>query len=85
MVAGFQLLATGGEFTADSGDIEYLGAAVRSVEARHADAGFRWTLTWTAPDVPGATVVIHLAAVGGNDDLSPFGDRAFFRSFETTL
>lgn len=85
IVAGFQLLATAGGFSADSGDIEYLGAAVRSVKARHADAGFRWTLTWTAPDEPVARIVIYVAAVGGNDDLSPFGDRAYFRSFETSL
>ncbi len=85
VVAGIQLLATAGEFSADAGDIEYLGAAIRSVKARHADAGFRWALTWTAPDEPGAGVVIYVAAVGGNDDLSPFGDRAYFRAFATSL
>jgi hypothetical protein len=85
VVAGFQLLSSDGEFKADSDDIEYMGAAVRSTRAKHAGGGFGWTLTWTAPDTPGARIIIYVAAVGGNDDLSPFGDRAYFRTFETML
>lgn len=84
-VAGFQSLATAGEFQAETGDIEYLGAAIRSTKPALADTGFHWTLSWTAPDMPGARVVIYVAVVAGNDDLSPFGDRAFFRAFETRL
>ena len=85
VVAGFQLLATSGGFTGQSEDVEYLGSAVRSTRAFHADSGFEWTLSWIAPDVPGASVTIYVAAVGGNDDLSPFGDRSFFKTIETAL
>lgn len=85
VIAGFQLLATDGEFHADGGDIEYLGAAIRSTKPSPADAGFNWSLNWIAPDKPGARVTIYVAVVAGNDDLSPFGDRAFFRTFETRL
>lgn len=84
-IAGFQSLATGGEFSADDEDIEYLGAAIRSTNPSPADTGFQWTLSWTAPEAPDARVIIYVAVVGGNDDLSPFGDRAFFRAFETQL
>ncbi|MED5462375.1 MAG: choice-of-anchor V domain-containing protein [Pseudomonadota bacterium] len=85
IVAGFQLLASDGEFKANTGNIEYLGAAIRSTRAWHADEGFSWTLSWIAPEAPSVAVPIYIAAVGGNDDLSPFGDRAFFRTYETSL
>ena len=85
IVAGFQLLASDGEFKANTGNIEYLGAAIRSTRAWHADEGFSWTLSWIAPEAPSVAVTIYIAAVGGNDDLSPFGDRAFFRTYETSL
>lgn len=85
VVAGFQLLATAGEFAATAEHIEYLGAAVRSTRSFGGDGAFSWTVSWTAPESPGAQITIYVAAVGGNDDLSPFGDRAYFRSFETSL
>ena len=85
VVAGIQLLATAGEFSARTEDIEFLGSAVRTTRSFHVEAGFDWTVSWTAPDEPGSLITIYVAAVGGNDDLSPFGDRAFFRSFETSL
>jgi hypothetical protein len=78
-------LATAGEFQARESTIEFLGAAIRSTQPASADAGFNWTLTWTAPDAPETHVTIYMAVVGGNDDLSPFGDRAFFRTFEIGL
>ena len=84
-IAGFQSLATSGEFYAENGNIEYFGAAIRSTKPSPADAGFDWTLSWTAPEAPGAAVIIYVAVVAGNDDLSPFGDRAFFRAFEIDL
>ena len=85
VIAGFQLLATDGDFHVDGGDIEYLGAAIRSTKPSTADDGFNWLLSWTAPDNPGERVIIYVAVVAGNDDLSPFGDRAFFRTFKTRL
>jgi len=85
VIAGFQSLATAGEFQSETADIEYLGAAIRSTKPAPAGTGFQWTLTWTAPELSDARVIIYVAVVAGNDDLSPFGDRAFFRTFETRL
>jgi len=36
-----------------------------------------WTVQWTAPAVPGDSVVVHVAANAANDDASAFGDDVY--------
>lgn len=41
-----------------------------------------WTLEWTAP-ADGGTVALHVAAVAGDGDLSPFGDFVYLAEMKT--
>jgi hypothetical protein len=90
VIAGFQMIAkaaddAAGEFASTQTDIEYLGAAIRSTAPSANDGTIEWTLTWTAPDVAGGSVTLFLAAMRANDDGSPFGDQAHFRSYVVSL
>jgi len=90
VIAGFQMLAkaehgAAGEFASTHPDIEYLGAAIRSTVPLRNDGGIQWALTWTAPQATAGTVTLFLAAMRANDDGSPFGDQAHFRSFVVEL
>jgi hypothetical protein len=90
IIAGFQMIARvaddpAGEFESTQGKVEYVGAAIRSTEPLPAGRSFEWVMTWTAPDSPGATVTVFVAAMRANDDGSPFGDQAHFRSFVVEL
>lgn len=90
VIAGFQMLAKAGDdaagaFESTQSDIEYLGAAIRSTAPSRNDGSIEWTLTWTAPDVAGTSVTLFLAAMQANDDGSPFGDQAHFRSYVIEL
>ncbi len=42
-----------------------------------------WRVIWTAPQAPGK-VVLNLAAVAGDGDLSSFGDHVYMRELVTT-
>ena len=89
VIAGFQMLASAanppGTFATAAANLEYIGAAVRSTEPRPNDNGVRWQLTWTAPETPGTDVTFFIAAMGANDDGSPFGDRVHFRTFHVSM
>lgn len=90
VIAGFQMIAKvaddpAGEFESAQPMVEYVGAAIRSTEPLPASGSFEWVMTWTAPDNPGATVTVFVAAMRANDDGSPFGDQAHFRRFIVEL
>lgn len=90
VIAGFQMIArigsdAAGEFESAQPMVEYVGAAIRSTEPLRASESFEWLMTWTAPASPGATVTVFVAAMRANDDGSPFGDQAHFRSFVVEL
>lgn len=90
VVAGFQMIAkavddAAGKFESTQPNIEYFGAAVRSTAPLANEGVVEWKLTWTAPDAAGGVVTVFLAAMRANDDGSPFGDQAHFRSFVVQL
>jgi hypothetical protein len=90
VIAGFQMIARdagdeAGEFVSTQPNVEYVGAAIRSTEPLPASGAVEWLMTWTAPDSPGATVTVFVAAMRANDDGSPFGDQAHFRRFVVEL
>ena len=84
-VAGFlaSFRAGGGEAGAvrtEGANTETQGSAIRAAaRALDADGGATWTFVWTAPETP-STVDLHLGAVAGNDDASPFGDRVHLKT-----
>ena len=89
-VAGFQLLARSGDgdagrFASDESAIEIGESGIRSTDPSINDNGVVWRLSWTAPELPGATIRFFLAVTGSNDDGSPFGDQIHFRSFSIEL
>jgi hypothetical protein len=90
VIAGFQMIARiaddpAGDFESSQARVEYVGAAIRSTEPLPASESFEWVMSWTAPDSPGATVTVFVAAMRANDDGSPFGDQAHFRSYVVEL
>lgn len=84
-VSGFQILASHGRFESSAADIESRAEASRSTALRRRSDGFRWPLTWIAPDEPGVTVSLYLAASCANDDQSPLGDRIHYRTIEVAV
>ena len=90
VIAGFQMIAkavedAAGKFESTQPDIEYFGAAIRSTAPLTNEGVVEWELTWTAPNTDGGVVTVFLAAMRANDDGSPFGDQAHFRSFVVEL
>lgn len=90
VAAGFQLLAratagSAGLFSANGSMLEAGAAGIRSTRPTKNENGVQWTIKWTAPDNPGATIQFFLAVTGANDDGSPLGDQVHFRSFGITL
>ena len=85
LTAGFQMLASDGQFASMERYIEYAGSAIRSTKPATNSNGVSWSLVWTAPNQPNTSVIFYLAVTGANDDGSPFGDRIHFRSFETFI
>ncbi len=85
-VGGFQLalrrpdgtaagqLSTAGERTVLTrrDDAAWLG---HSAPRQRRDHGIAWTFLWRAPESPAGQVLLSIAAVAANDDLSPGGDR----------
>lgn len=56
--------------------VQYLGH--REVGRRdHASDDIRWRIRWTAPEKSGGGVIVHIAAVAGDDDESPIGDTVY--------
>ncbi|MBJ90340.1 MAG: hypothetical protein CMO98_10840 [Woeseia sp.] len=85
LTAGFQMLASKGQFTSIEHHTEYIGSAIRSTKATNNANGFSWSLIWTAPPKPNTKVLFYLAVTGANGDGSPFGDLIHFWSFETLV
>lgn len=85
-VAGFQLLIDAGKQNAGTifakkDKMEAIGAAVRSTEpSKPEDGQARWAFTWQVPALLTGPVDIHAAALAGNDDGSPLGDKVHFRT-----
>ena len=84
LIAGFQMLASTGQFSASQKHIETNGSSIRSTRPIANINGVIWTMLWTAPDLPDKKVIFYLAVTGANDDGSPLGDRIHFRSFTIT-
>jgi hypothetical protein len=88
VTAGFQLVAIGGDdagvFSTDSEHVELAGAAIRSTMPATVDGAIEWLVQWTAPERE-APVRIFLAVMATNDDGSPFGDTAHFRTFDVAM
>jgi hypothetical protein len=89
VVAGYQMIATAsdqpaGQFHSATGNVEFVGAAIRSTVPARIDGGVTWSLTWTAPNLAAPKLIFHLAVAGSNDDASPLGDRIHYRSFALT-
>jgi hypothetical protein len=84
LIAGFQMLASAGEFGALQKYMESAGASIRSTRPAANINGIGWSILWTAPDLADKKVTFYLAVTGANDDGSPFGDRIHFRSFTVT-
>jgi hypothetical protein len=87
VIAGFQLLAHAGQeeagtFASSDGDIESIGAAVRSTAPVRSEKGVSWAVEWRAPDEVTSPIVFHVAASAANDDGSPFGDTIHYQSYE---
>lgn len=86
VVAGFQLIAQAagrdvGTLTSVADDIEYVGSSMRSSAPRRGLGQATWRIKWSTPEnIPGP-VDVFLAASAANDDGSPFGDTAHFKSY----
>lgn len=88
--AGFQLLARGpddgaGKFSSTASAIEADEHGIRSTAPAINRGGVSWSVAWTAPESPGATIRFFLAVSGSNNDGSPFGDEIHFRAFKIRL
>lgn len=84
-IAGFQAIAEAeqsdaGAFVATASDLEFIGAAIRSITPRENDDGFSWAVGWRAPISISESIVFFVAASSANDDGSPFGDTIHYRS-----
>lgn len=61
--------------TADDSGVRYAGHA--EAASPGAEGAVAWRLTWIAPEEPGGTVLLHLAANAANGDDSEFGDAVY--------
>jgi hypothetical protein len=84
IIAGFQMLASAGQFGASQKHIETTGSSIRSTRPVANINGVAWSILWTAQDLADKKVTFYLAVTGANDDGSPLGDRIHFRSFTVT-
>ncbi len=66
-----ELYPAAGQQKISSADVLYLTHTEPSVISQ---AGVTWDISWTAPEGVPVPVVLHAAAVAGNDDESPLGD-----------
>lgn len=90
LTAGFMLGVSSG--TAPAGELRAVDerSEVRGARARQTRAGYlptvpgeaRWELVWTAPATIEAPIRFDLWGNAGNDDLSPLGDRVYYRTRE---
>ena len=86
VVSGFQLIAAAqdgdaGTLLSQDADLEYVGAAIRSMNTRKVNGEVSWKVSWQAPNVIRLPLFFYLAASDSNDDLSPFGDTIHYKQF----
>lgn len=77
-----------GAFLPADGRAEAKDGAIRSTEAgarQKSSGAAEWRFSWRAPDDLAETLTFYLAAVAGNDDESPLGDRVHLRQIERTV
>lgn len=65
--------------TVDSTGVQYAHHTLKGTTLPESDRA-TWHVRWTAPDVPGDTALIHVAANAANDDASEFGDKIYIRA-----
>ncbi|MAT50896.1 MAG: hypothetical protein CMK32_06910 [Porticoccaceae bacterium] len=66
-----------------AGTVDYLGhAPARRLNSQH---GTAWRFRWHTPQSLPASIAIHVAAVAGNDDRSPLGDRVYLLTKRGTV
>ena len=84
-MAGFQMLASQGQFSSIDNNTEYIGPAIRSTKPIKYQNFPYWKMNYTAPSEIEKEIVFHLAVMNANNDGSPFGDRVHFQSFKLKL
>lgn len=82
VAAGFQMIASGGQFWSGEDAIEAEANQIRSAKLRRLEdrAEISWAVFWRAPETLSETIDFQIAVNASNDDASPFGDTIHFKS-----